>query len=119
MNTYQPIAFISSPNLSVLKETLDSLNLSHAEVNGVYKGVPEKSLLVVLNDNDDLSIIKELGLVHGQESILYVDSNRFGSLEYMSGKSIPLGLFRAVAKEIAIAQDCYTEINGLYYVTQK
>ena len=91
------------------------------EVEGVYKGTVEKSILVVLNQRwlaVELATFKNYAAIFNQESILFVDEERNASLifPYNKENSEKLGKFIAVSKGIAIQMSNYTFDGKDHYV---
>lgn len=116
MNTINPFVIISSDFINVLGDTLLGLNLPFTLVKGVYKGKSEDSLLVPLREWQDNLVLKELGRIHKQESILLVDANGLASLEYMDDyRSVMIGKFRSIDKHEIVNLESYTEMNGEYF----
>jgi len=91
------------------------------EVEGVYKGTVEKSILVVLNQRwlaVGLATFKNYASIFDQESILFVDEERNASLifPYNKENSEKLGKFIAVTKGIATQMSNYTFDGKDHYV---
>ena len=91
------------------------------EVEGVYKGTVEKSILVVLNQRwfaVELATFKNYASIFDQESILFVDEERNASLifPYNRENSEKLGKFIAVPKGIAIQMSNHTFDGKDHYI---
>jgi len=76
------------------------------EVEGVYHGTSEKSILVILNKKwlfTDLGYLKNYAAIFDQESILFVDEDRNATLIFMKQPWLEekLGKFIAVPEGIA------------------
>lgn len=90
------------------------------EVEGVYQGTTEKSILVILNKRwlaVELATFKNYAAIFNQESILFVDEERNASLIFpKGGLSENLGKFIAVTKGIATQMSNYTFDGRDHYV---
>ena len=91
------------------------------EVEGVYQGTTEKSILVILNQRwlaVELATFKNYAAIFNQESILFVDEERNASLifPYNKENSEKLGKFIAVSKGIATQMSNYTFDGKDHYV---
>ena len=91
------------------------------EVEGVYKGTVEKSIIVILNKRwlaVELATFKNYAAIFNQESILFVDEERNASLifPYNKENSEKLGKFIAVSKGIAIQMSNYTFDGQDHYI---
>lgn len=90
------------------------------EVEGVYQGTVEKSIIVILNKRwlaVELATFKNYALIFDQESILFVDEERNASLIFpQGGVSEKLGKFIAVTKGIATQMSNYTFDGKDHYV---
>jgi hypothetical protein len=69
-------------NHEYIKGLLKSLNCDFVEINGVYKGLEELSLMV---DSDNLDFVIAVATAYRQESILLVDEYGSVVLRYMDG----------------------------------
>ena len=96
------------------------LGKSVKKLTGCYNGKTEHSYLVVLDNEEDLILVRDLAAIYNQESILYVDNEREAKLHYLSQPSQKrLGRWSNVSAPVAISSDCYTfdPATGRYYVT--
>lgn len=87
-------------------------------VEGCYKGKTEPSLCVEVKDKEGLELLKALGFLFRQESILIVD-NRTSEAELFfceEKKSQIIGKWRRSNSLEVQAVDAYTKINDLYFV---
>ena len=105
----------------MLNRQVRKLGLATAKCRGVYKGRAEASILVIdeTPHNDDcFNAVLRLARTYAQKSILAVDANRNANLVYTDERrgSESLGRFISVPKEVAKAQESYTERAGRYYV---
>jgi hypothetical protein len=89
------------------------------EVDGVYKGEHEKSLMVSCNDVFDLLQLQALGYKYMQECIMIIDrqANRV-LLNYSGdGQTTIIGSeLVELAEEVAKTYDSYSLIDGKYWV---
>ena len=132
VQTKKPFVIISAENANESKEVnakkhnelmaqLKRDKFSIKEVEGVYHGTKEKSILVVLNQKwlaVELATFKNYAAIFNQESILFVDEERNASLifPYNKENSEKLGKFIAVSKGIAIQMSNYTFDGKDHYV---
>lgn len=131
LETKKPFVIISAENANESKEVnakkhnelmaqLKRDKFSIKEVEGVYHGTKEKSILVVLNQKwlaVELATFKNYAAIFNQESILFVDEERTASLIFpQGGLSEKLGKFIAVSKGIAIQMSNYTFDGKDHYV---
>ena len=132
LETKKPFVIISAENANESKEVnakkhnelmaqLKKDKFSIKEVEGVYHGTKEKSILVVLNQKwlaVELATFKNYAAIFNQESILFVDGERNASLlfPYNKENSEKLGKFIAVSKGIAIQMSNYTFDGKDHYV---
>ena len=90
------------------------------EIEGVYRGTSEKSILVILNKKwlfTDLGYLKNYASIFDQESILFVDGDRNATLIFMKKPWLEekLGKFIAVPKGVATQMSNYTFDGKDYY----
>jgi hypothetical protein len=94
-------------------------------VSGRYRGVHESAFIVSLPGNGQaghvMSELAKLGKRYGQETVLYVDSNRIASLHSpANGWSLThveeLGPWRELDRYAAFTKEAYTVIDGRYFV---
>ena len=91
------------------------------EVDGVYHGTSEKSILVILNKKwlyTDLGYLKNYASIFDQESILFVDGDRNATLLFMKKPWLEekLGKFISVSKGIATQMSNYTFDGRDHYI---
>jgi len=90
------------------------------EVEGVYQGTVEKSIIVILNQRwlaVELATFKNYAAIFNQESILFVDEERNASLVFPKQvEAEKLGKFIAVPKGIAIQMSNYTFDGQDHYI---
>ena len=107
-------------NHNELLTQLKKDKFSIKEVEGVYQGTVEKSILVILNQRwlaVELATFKNYAAIFDQESILFVDEERNASLIFpKGGLSENLGKFIAVTKGIATQMSNYTFDGKDHYV---
>ena len=105
---------------NLLGRTLRAQGFATAVCEGAYKGVPERSILVIderPNTDECYNAVIRLANVYNQESVLTVDANRNAHLVFCDGRPpVRLGIFTCVSEEEAKAQDAYTSRAGRYYV---
>ena len=110
----------------VLKH-LKTFGLKFKQVEGVYRGESELSIMVpVINQVFDYSTIEQLAHIYNQHSILFVDSDRNAELRFMVQpfdaslnklpKSEKLGKFISTTKGIATQCENYTKDGNDYYI---
>lgn len=94
----------------VLRRTLRNYGLPYKTVEGCYKGDRELSFLVVIDNNEWVSILREVGTVLGQESILWVDEEREAFLLECGGsyRDAHIGKFERVSPDKAETLDGWT-----------
>lgn len=130
MNTQQPF-IIMSAELSALSTEenahrsealsawLDAKGWAHKPVIGSYKGSEEIAVVIPVTDSEHEAALYRLAKAYGQESVLYVDANRYATLIYVqTGKLAGLGMFRKVSELDARQREAYTHdiMEGAYYV---
>ena len=113
--------FRDEDNALRTREMEDELRFSlllYKKVQGVYKGVPEDSFLVVV---DDTAGILELANSYNQESVLHVSPMREAALIYLSDRPpVYQGLWTEVTAHTARYEDNYTsDAEGRYYITRR
>ena len=94
---------------------------------GSYKGEQNPSYIIELKDKTLNEVLVFAGNMN-QESILYLDNERRASLVFTASLSVfpdasahvPLGMFKAVHKDIALKSDNWTlnPNTNQYYITQ-
>ena len=120
MKIYSPFVIVSAElsHLSAeendqrseaLEAMLEAKHLSYKPVLGCYKGKRENSFLVLAAGRYVFSEVMSLARAYGQESILYVDSDRAATLYFLDDRApVGLGLYREVSEQAALQQDAYT-----------
>ena len=100
-----------------LGELLSGMGLKSKQVNGSYKGIPEKSFMVQIEHDYQLGQVKTLAKVFNQESILRVNDNH-GILEYIAeNKREHIGKLKKI--DILTGVDAYSVIDGQAYTFSK
>jgi hypothetical protein len=61
-----------------------------------------------VNDHELFELVKELCLVHNQESFLNIDTERNARLIYNNGKARSIGVFTCVNESEALASEAFT-----------
>ena len=101
---------------------LEDSGLAFTEVVGSYKGLNEKSFLVVLNDIDkDYAFVRSLAESAQQESILFRDNENNARLDFLTGDhGYNLGQLVEVSKNEAMTLDNYTYVpsTNKYFTTK-
>lgn len=86
------------------------------EVAGCYKGVCERSFLVLLNEKFTEEDALHLAQWFVQESFLLVSACRHASLVFTVDESVaPLGQWRRIDRLTALQRDAYTQDGNAYY----
>ncbi len=131
MNTFTPFYILSASQdfinanekvyrSSLLARTLRRQGFATAVCEGAYKGVKERSILVIderPSTDECYDAVIRLANLYNQESVLAVDSNRNAHLVFCDGRPpVQLGQFMCVSEEEAKSQDAYTSRGGRYYV---
>jgi hypothetical protein len=136
MNTFPPFVILSAERTGMheevnawrtasLQHQLTHRDLSPLPVEGVYQGCAERSFLVFLpavNQDYVLSMLIGLARRWGQESVLYVDSNRESCLLYSDGRpALELGRWQTVDAIDAKVEESYTYSpdQDAYYITRR
>lgn len=130
MNTRQPFIIMSAELVTLSDEEntrrteamskwLDAKGYAHKPVIGCYKGKQEVSFVIPFTSDKESTELYRLAIrAYGQESILYVDANRYATLARRDGQNFGLGQFRAVNKEDATKREAFTHdiMEDRYYV---
>lgn len=105
-----------------LKEQLKSLGFRFKQVEGKYIGIREDSFVVLLDNillTDPLKTLRDLANQYGQESILYVSSERAATLLFIDDTKSPVyvGQFKVVDEHVAHRLNgcTYDRDSGYYY----
>jgi hypothetical protein len=106
-----------SNKLSRYKSVLNGRKVTSAI--GCYLGNMEKSFKFE-GSKADFSLISAVAFAdYGQESILMVSDNLEAYLRYYDGRKEYVGKWTEVSEETAVRNNCYTLINGRYFITIK
>lgn len=90
---------------------LESIQIPFTEVMGVYKGISEKSVMIVISGTTQLKQVRHMAHMFEQESILERDNENQARLVFMNGDTtLNLGEMRQITKEVAALTDCYTYV---------
>lgn len=122
MNTQQQIVIMSAPteaDLAGMSVGLRHAGYATAYVEGSYRGVKERSIVVVVRDaGKDIPSLLRAARNFDQEPILYVDSAGDSVLMFtaMGKDPVRLGAFREVSESRALAADAWTRFNGRYFM---
>jgi hypothetical protein len=131
MNISQQVVILSAENTKltpeqncqrtkILKHCLEDCNLLFGESLGMYKGEPETSFVVIINNSHDLQALKDFAFKNfNQESILYQDANQEAHLIFNNGAEERLGRLEEVTEEEARKHNAFTLFSGRYYVTKQ
>ncbi len=87
---------------------------------GSYKGEQNPSYIIELTHKTQEDVTS-FARANNQESILYLDNERRATLVFSDGLiNVPLGMFKAVPKTIALESDNWTlnPNTNQYYITQ-
>jgi hypothetical protein len=104
----------------ILKHCLEDCNMLFGEAMGMYKGTSENSFVVVIQDIEEIKILKDFAFKNfNQESIIYQDANQEAYLINNNGTHEQLGELAEVSEIDAINLDSYTLFGGRYYSAKK
>ncbi len=129
MNTFTPIAIVSpekqdeydATRHEKLQRFLKNEGFAFKPVKGYFNGVIENSYVVMLHGEKFLESLLEamFNSDFRQESILYVDANRYAKLIYNDEEEVELGKFHAIDKSLVKTLSAYTydHANDIYYTT--
>lgn len=88
---------------------------------GYYKGELENSYILAIdptNIENEVFRIQIMALMYGQESILYSDQYRNSWLiDCKTNKRHSVGKLQRADKNEALQSNCYTELDGSYWIT--
>lgn len=88
------------------------------QAEGCYFGTNEISYEVKARSTYELAYLKFLAFNrYQQESILQVDGENRATLIYHDGTTESVGRWTRTSEVIAKQQDCWTRINGMYFIT--
>lgn len=118
-HTYNPFFIISgetkeTDRTNELHKDLQEYGERFTEIQGVYKGTPEKAFIVFTSDTKKPLELREK---YNQESVLVRSCFNDVSLVY-ADHSEHIGSFKEVPKNIALSKDSYSIIDGNYYITE-
>ena len=131
MNIFEPVIIftawradmpeqVNRDSVSYVKCALDERGIAYRSAQGCYKGQTEPAIVVYGYDAAALDVAQGFARLFEQESLLLVDANRAARLESPDGDLIKdLGKLRAVPEHVAKAQDAWTRIDDLFYITVK
>ena len=131
MNTVQQIAIISAERknataesnidrTTLLKGFLSDCNMAYSEAQGFWEGGSETSLVVIINNNAELEVVKTFAFENfNQEAILYQDANQEAYLVSKNDTLERLGRLEQVTELEAKGLNNYTTMNGQHYATVK
>jgi hypothetical protein len=95
----------------LLKNMLFDIKAAFQEVEGVYKGQRELSVMVVLNNEVTKKVVSKFAFVNfGQESVLISDNNRDSKLHYGNGQMESIGQLTQIPEHQALRLDNYTYV---------
>lgn len=95
----------------VITDLLEFKNISFKELDGCYKGIKEKSIIMSL---EHYPIIKDmLKEVYNQESVLILETHKHGlykaSVEYLADNMVvSIGFLRSAPEHVALLQDAWS-----------
>lgn len=134
MNTQTPFVVISADRATysaelnaqrrdMFEHQLAARELDFKRVQGVWKGIPEVSYIVLIPEPGDEHNALRLARRYGQESALYVDANRHATLLALNAEDggpdikeqVGLGQWSPVSKAYALHLDAYTLDGDQYY----
>lgn len=100
-----------------LVETM--LGRSVKQVEGSYKGEREVSYVVSVENDREYQKILKVAKLYKQESILYVNSDRYCTLVFLNISSTQdIGKMRAVSPAYAMEQEAWTRDGSQFYVVE-
>lgn len=95
-----------------LKNMLNDLDLPFTFCEGNYNGIRERGFMVIVKDETELEVIRDLGLMtFEQESVLFRDFKGNAKLLYRDGTSQELGKFKQ-----GESNEASTVVNGVSWV---
>lgn len=100
-----------------LKTQLQRQGYKPVDVDGVYFGQTEKSLMVIVDSEKTLKGFLKLAASFDQESILYRDNENNCELFYVNGKREKLGQLKQICAAHRGQYSSYTKFNDKYYST--
>lgn len=96
---------------------LKEYKVAYTEVDGCYKGVQEKSIMLFA---DDEYVAFSLAVQYNQESYLFSDADRSTFLkERPNANGTYIGTLKGVSKAEAIKQDNWSLIDNKYFITER
>ena len=99
-----------------LRNALQLAGINYLDVNGVYKGVSEKSYITFIDNYDfeKLKTVKRLAFTDfKQECVLIIDNRNEARLLYNDKSLTHIGTWRRVDEPSD--SDAYSFINGRFY----
>ena len=110
----------NSLNHAKAMDMLRREGINYVVVEGVYKKVAQLSFMLYADSHadheDNLLVAVSLAQLFKQESYLEVHNDDAAVLHYTGGSSEKLGKFTEVDKDTASKNNCYTHLNGRYFV---
>ena len=106
-----------SVNLAAHNNLMDYLKRNSypvSEVQGSYKGIPEKSILVV--DFEHRSIVEDFVKAYNQESYLESHNDRSSNLIFSDGTKQAIGKLVSVPRDEALQNDSYSYNDQGYFL---
>lgn len=109
--------YITSDNLL---KCLQDINMNFSKAVGLYKGVEERSFVVLPRNDEELQVLKDLAFNNfSQESILVRDYDGNAALTYWDGTVKELGPIKQVNPKLIEQLESYTVMNGNVYTTEE
>ena len=83
---------------------------------GCYKGAIEPSVIVTIQNQEQMTQVKKLAKAYSQESVLIRHGDSSCELHYMTGTIEPLkGTLKAISAVESFHVDAFTIVNGQYW----
>ena len=111
------LEYVNCCNYIELCIRLNKDKIPYKQVDGCYKGLTEKSVVVpAVYESEVRALCKE----YGQESYLSIDHERHAVLEYLDGSSESLGYFQPIPAEKLQTYDSWTydRKTDTYYIVR-
>lgn len=109
---------IDERNHNSLCRTLSQdLEYEFDEVNGVYKGEAERSVMVQVQDFNQIGLLIKEAVTYSQESILIMDARKKCFLFYPASNTMEYIGTMWVSDTKPLGVDAYTEANGQFLYT--
>lgn len=113
------ILALNLKNQEIETDALINAGLAFKDLTGSYKGVKERSYLVLTHNNTAYQAALNLARRCEQESVLLLDEERNAKLMYLNDMyQIDIGVLTPVSKDEALEQDAWTYAPDLnqYYI---